>query len=59
LKFGDAKALVELTRLTAEKTGFGVLLAEGSLRLSRRFGHPELAITAKGQKFAGYDPRAE
>ena len=53
LKFGDAKALVELTRLTAEKTGFGVLLAEGSLRLSRRFGHPELAITAKGQEFAG------
>jgi len=59
LKFGDARALVELTRLTAKKTGFGELLAEGSLRLARRFGHPELAITAKGQEFAGYDPRAE
>jgi aldehyde:ferredoxin oxidoreductase len=29
LKFSDAKALVELTRLTGEKTGFGVSLAEG------------------------------
>ena len=59
LRFGDAGALVALTRLTAEKKGFGALLAEGSLRLAQRFGHPELAITAKGQEFAGYEPRAE
>lgn len=59
LAFGDARALVELTRLTAERQGFGDLLAEGSLRLARRFGHPELAIVAKGQEFAGYDPRGE
>lgn len=59
LPFGDAQALVELTRLTAERKGFGDLLAEGSLRLSRHYGHPELAITVKGQEFAGYDPRAE
>lgn len=59
LAFGDARALVELTRLTAERQGFGDLLAEGSLRLARRFGHPELAIVAKGQEFAGYEPRGE
>lgn len=59
LSFGNADALVALTRMTAERKGFGDLLAEGSLRLARRFGHPELAITAKGQEFAGYDPRAE
>ncbi len=59
LRFGDARALVELTRLTAERQGFGDLLAEGSLRLAQRFGHPELAIVAKGQEFAGYEPRAE
>ncbi len=59
LGFGDADALVELTRLTAERRGFGDLLALGSLRLARRYGRPGLAIVAKGQEFAGYDPRAE
>ena len=59
LSFGNAEALVALTAMTAERRGFGNLLAEGSLRLAQRFGHPELSITAKGQEFAGYDPRAE
>ena len=58
LRFGDARALVELTRLTAEMKGFGRFLAEGSRRLAERFGHPELAITVKGQEPAGYEPRA-
>jgi aldehyde:ferredoxin oxidoreductase len=59
LKFGDADALVELTRLTGKKEGFGQLLAQGSLRLATHYGHPELAMVAKGQEFAGYDPRGE
>ncbi len=59
LRFGDAAALVELTRLTAARQGFGARLAEGSLRLAMACGHPELAMVAKGQEFAGYDPRGE
>ncbi len=59
LAFGDGKAIVELTRMTAHREGFGDLLAEGSLRLATRYGHPELAMVAKGQEFAGYDPRGE
>jgi aldehyde:ferredoxin oxidoreductase len=59
LRFGDGKAVVELTRMTALREGFGDLLAEGSLRLATRYGHPELAMVAKGQEFAGYDPRGE
>jgi aldehyde:ferredoxin oxidoreductase len=59
LGFGDAEALVELTRLTGRKEGFGQLLAQGSLRLATHYGHPELAMVAKGQEFAGYDPRGE
>ncbi|HYR01783.1 MAG TPA: aldehyde ferredoxin oxidoreductase C-terminal domain-containing protein, partial [Syntrophobacteria bacterium] len=59
LRFGDAQALVELTRMTGLREGFGDLLAEGSLRLATRYGHPELAMVAKGQEFAGYDPRGE
>ena len=57
LKFGDAEALVELTRWTVDKKGFGRLLAQGSLRLATHYGHPELAMVSKGQEFAGYDPR--
>ena len=35
LKWGDAEALVELTRMTGEREGFGDLLAEGSYRFRR------------------------
>ncbi len=59
LKFGDAEALVELVEKTALRKDFGDQLAEGSLRLATRYGHPELAMVSKGQEFAGYEPRAE
>lgn len=59
LRFGDAEALVELTRMTGLREGFGDLLAEGSLRLATRYGHPQLAMVSKGQDFAGYEPRGE
>ena len=57
LKWGDADALVELTRMTGHREGFGDLLAEGSYRLADRFGHPELAPVSKKQEFPGYEPR--
>jgi len=57
LKWGDAEALVELTRMTGSREGFGDLLAEGSYRLAERFGHPELAPVSKKQEFPGYEPR--
>lgn len=59
LKFGDAQAVVELTRLAGRREGFGHLLSQGSLRLAQHYGRPELAMVAKGQEFAGYDPRGE
>ena len=57
LKWGDAEALVELTRMTGNREGFGDLLAKGSYRLAERFGHPELAPVSKKQEFPGYEPR--
>ncbi len=57
LKWGDADALVELTRLTAFRLGFGDQLAAGSYRLAESCGHPELSITSKKQEFPGYEPR--
>ena len=57
LKWGDANALVELTRMTGNREGFGDLLAQGSYRLAGRYGHPELAPVSKKQEFPGYEPR--
>ena len=57
LKFGDAKALVELVRKTAYREGFGDALAEGSYRLAERYGHPEYSMSVKKQEPAGYEPR--
>jgi aldehyde:ferredoxin oxidoreductase len=57
LKWGDAEALVELTRITATRQGFGDLLAQGSYRLAEGCGHPELAMVSKKQEFPGYEPR--
>jgi aldehyde:ferredoxin oxidoreductase len=59
LRFGDARAMVELTRMTALREGFGDLLAQGSYRMAEHYGHPEYAMVAKKQEFAGYDPRGE
>ena len=59
LPFGDGDGLIEMCRKTAFREGFGNDLALGSLRLTQKYGHPELAIVAKGQEFAGYDPRGE
>jgi aldehyde:ferredoxin oxidoreductase len=58
LKWGDAEALVELTRMTGYREGFGDQLAEGSYRLADGCGHPELAPVSKKQEFPGYEPRA-
>ena len=57
LQWGDGEAMVEMTRQTGYREGFGDILAEGSLRMATRYGHPELAMVSKGQDFAGYDPR--
>ncbi len=57
LPWGDAEALVELTRQTGYREGFGNRLAEGSYRLAESSGHPELAMVAKKQEFPGYEPR--
>jgi aldehyde:ferredoxin oxidoreductase len=57
LHFGDADAVIDLVGKTAYREGFGDALAEGSYRLAKKYGRPELSITAKKQEFPGYDPR--
>jgi aldehyde:ferredoxin oxidoreductase len=57
LEFGSAAALVRMTEATAYREGFGDQLAEGSMRMGRRFNHPDVFMGSKGQEFPAYDPR--
>lgn len=57
LNWGNDEAMVELVKKTANREGFGDLLAEGSYRFAEKFGHPELSMTIKKQEMPGYDPR--
>jgi len=55
--FGDAEAIVNLVRLTGERSGIGSELGEGSFRLAERHGHPEFSMSVKALEMPGYDPR--
>jgi len=58
LEWGNAEAMVEVTRLTGIGEGFGKKLALGSYRLAESCGHPELSMTVKKQEIPAYDARA-
>jgi aldehyde:ferredoxin oxidoreductase len=55
--FGSARALVELAEKTAKGEGFGKEIGLGSARLTKKYGHPELSMSVKGQEFPAYDAR--
>jgi len=57
LRFGNGEAVVKCTELIGKNEGFGKYLAQGSLRLASRFGHPELSMSIKGLELPAYDPR--
>jgi aldehyde:ferredoxin oxidoreductase len=57
LAFGDGHAVVDLVEKVARREGFGNEIAEGSYRLAKKYGHPELSMTAKKLEFPSYDPR--
>ncbi|TAK29624.1 MAG: aldehyde ferredoxin oxidoreductase [Chloroflexota bacterium] len=58
LTFGSAEAMVTMVEKTAAREGFGDILAEGSARMAKKYGRPELSMTVKGQELAAYDLRA-
>lgn len=57
LNWGDADAMIELTRKIAYREGFGGVLAEGPARATAEWGAPELSMSVKGQSIPAYDPR--
>ncbi len=57
LRFGRADLLAPTVEAMAYRRGIEADMADGSLRLATKFGHPELSMSAKGLEFPAYDPR--
>lgn len=58
LKFGEADVLEKLVELVATRQGIGNDLAEGTRRMSKKYGGSEFAMHVKGMEVAAYEPRA-
>jgi aldehyde:ferredoxin oxidoreductase len=57
LKFGAAQALAPLLEAMSARTGLGAELADGSARLAKKYGAPELSMSVKSLEMPAYDPR--
>lgn len=57
LKFGDIEGISKIWDDIAYRRGIGNELAEGSKRLSEKYGGKEFAMQSKGLELAAYDPR--
>ena len=57
LKFGDPDGVSDILRDIALRQGQGDEFANGTRRLSRKYGGEEFAIHVKGLEMAAYDPR--
>lgn len=58
LNFGDVSQLEELVGLVATRQGIGNELAEGTKRISDKYGGRDFAMNVKGLELAAYEPRA-
>lgn len=57
LRFSETKDISKIFEDIAHRRGIGNELAEGSKRLSEKYGGKEFAIHAKGMELAAYEPR--
>ncbi len=57
INWGDGAHMVEMARKIAMREGLGNIMADGADPTAKHFGHPELAMTCKGQGMPAYDPR--
>lgn len=57
LKWGDPDGMTKAAKMVAFREGLGDVMAEGANATAEHFGHPELAMTVKGQGIPAYDPR--
>lgn len=54
---GDYHGMMAAIEKVAQRHGVGNVLADGCDAVARHFGHPEIAMTVKGQGIPAYDPR--
>ena len=57
VKFGDPEGISELIRDIGHRRGVGNDLADGSKKMSEKFGGKDFAMHVKGLELSGYDPR--
>jgi aldehyde:ferredoxin oxidoreductase len=57
LAWGDRDGMIEMARKVTFREGIGGRLADGIDPWAKSLGHPELAMTVKGQATPAYDPR--
>jgi aldehyde:ferredoxin oxidoreductase len=57
LAWGDSDGMTKAAEMVAYRKGLGDVLANGANATAEHFGHPELAMTVKGQAIPAYDPR--
>ncbi len=57
LAWGDADGMTHAAEMVAFRKGFGNVMADGADAVAAYFGHPEIAMTCKGQGIPAYDPR--
>ncbi|GAB4538677.1 MAG: aldehyde ferredoxin oxidoreductase family protein [Anaerolineales bacterium] len=57
LAWGDADGMTKAAEMVAYRKGLGAIMADGANATAAHFGHPELAMTVKGQGIPAYDPR--
>lgn len=57
IQFGDYMAMVATVDKIAKREGIGDVLAEGTARAAKKWGHPEIAMVCKDQAIPAYDPR--
>jgi aldehyde:ferredoxin oxidoreductase len=57
-QFGNKEILVPLVHAIGRSEGIGKMLAQGSYRFCRHYGHEELSMSVKKMEMPAYDPRA-
>ncbi len=57
LAFGNPEGVAEMIDAIAHRRGLGDELAEGTRRMSQKFGGKEFAMHVKGLELSAYDPR--
>jgi len=57
LRFGRADLLAPTLEAMGARRDIGAELADGSLRLAKKYGAPELSMSVKGLEMPAYDPR--